>query len=72
MKLFCADRLQTILTQNVRKVSSNCMFNDQWGLTVIVYNFSSYRLTERQIDQSENAITIKQNSSLTKSLANSD
>lgn len=72
MKLFCSDRLPTTLTQNVRKVSSNCMFNDQWGLTVIVYNFLSYGLTERQIDQSENAITIKQNSPLTKSLANSD
>lgn len=72
MKLYCADRLPTTLTQNVRKVSSNCMFNDQWGLTVIVYNFLSYGLTERQIDQSENAITIKQNSPLTKSLVNSD
>ena len=72
MKLYCADRLPTTLTQNVRKVSSHCMFNDQWGLTVIVYNFLSYGLTERQIDQSENAITIKQNSPLTKSLANSD
>lgn len=72
MKLFCADGLPTTLTQNVRKVSSNCVFNDQWGLTVIVYNFLSYGLTERQIDQSQNEITIKQNSPLTKSLANSD
>lgn len=72
MKLYCADRLPTTLTQNVRKVSSNCIFNDQWGLTVIFYNFLSYGLTERQIDQSENGITIKQNSPLTKSLANSN
>lgn len=70
MKLFCADRLTTTLTQNVKKASSNCIFNDQWGLTVMIYNFLSHGLNHREIDQSENATTIKQNSPLTKSLAN--